>query len=280
MMGCRPWLLAIVGAVFVACAGRSMHSSADSGDEDSSGGSSSAGTTSSGGGTASGGVSQGGKASSGAATGGLASAGDTGTDLCDPANYADALGTSIPVRLVNGTNQTIYLGPRQGGCGVGRLFGVDDAFGTPLEPPRCATTCEQLLDDLVQGCAPILCPVSAVVTLQPGESRLQSWDALWMEKVTLPAACAVSPAQCSQVVLAQPADYVFFAEAGSSQQCLVPQGGCNVCTPDLNGGCVTPGALAAGAALQAEAKVTLDESYFAAAGGRPPLKPVDIVFHD
>jgi hypothetical protein len=298
-MRSRPWLLALLGAMFVACGGRSMHSGADSGDD--SGGSVSGGTTSNGGaasagassrggaarggsthgGSTNGGVSHGGAATGGAAAAGAASAGDTGTDQCDPANYGDAQGKSIAVRLVNGTNDPIYLGPRMQGCGLGRLFSVDDASGQPLnEPGFCEPTCEQWIDGDVAPCPPILCPVSAVVTLQPGESRLQSWDGLYLKKVTLPLACGVGPRQCSQVTLAEPGDYVFSADAGSSQQCLVPQGGCNVCTPDLNGGCATAGTVTAGAALRAEAKVTLDESYFAGAGGRPMLKPVDVVFHD
>jgi len=290
----------LIGLVLVllACGGRSMHSGADSSDDDGSGGSVQArsgsggtsGAASSGGaarggsthgGSANGGVAHGGVSSGGAATAGKASAGDTGTDQCDPANYGDAGGKSIPVRLVNGTNDPIYLGPRMAGCGLGRLFSVADAFGQPLNPPGfCEPTCEQVIDGDVAPCPPLLCPVSAVVTLQPGESRLQSWDGLHLEKVTLPSACAVGSRQCSQVVLAEPGDYFFFAEAGSSQQCLVPQGGCDVCTPDVNGGCATPGTVTAGAALRAETELTLDESYFAGAGGRPMLKPIDIVFHD
>ena len=64
MMRSRPWLLALLGAMFVACGGRSMHSGVDSGDDDS-GGSVSGGTTSSGGAASAGASSRGGAARGG-----------------------------------------------------------------------------------------------------------------------------------------------------------------------------------------------------------------------
>lgn len=281
----RPsWTLGVLAfSVLVACGGKSFE-----GDGDAQAGSgNSAGSPEAGSGTGArdtGGTSSGGSGSGGWASGGSGNAGSAGSAQCDPSDFEDEQGGNVGVRLINGTNHPIYLGADQPGCGIGPLFRVLDANGQPLlGAAYCQATCAQLLSGNVIGCPAIACAVPGVITLQPGESALTRWNAMYSEKLSPPPACrpAGDEASCLRVRSVREGTYYFTAQAGSQLSCNAPDlpGACS-CMPEESGGCITYDSVIAGPLLQAKVRVELDASYGIGGPGGGMARPVEIVFND
>jgi len=284
-----PWVLLALSTV--ACGGRAFESGRDASGgatNGGDGGSATSGGSNAGsgdlGGAATAGSAQGGSPAGGAGTAGTASggsAGSGGSPECDA--FLNETGSTVQVRLTNETRAPLYLGSQTPGCSVGAYFQVRDAAGTPLTTlGSCATTCATLMQATIRVCPPTLCIVASVVTLQPGESVMQQWDASYFVTAELTPACrpADGTRECQRVVAAQPGAYTFSAVAGTKIDCSDYAGDpCTACMPDNNGGCLNFGAIIGGARVAAEAQVTLDGSYgLGAAGGGGKTRPVEIVF--
>lgn len=264
--------------LLVACGGKSF----ETGDGTDGGSAGSAPAGSSSGARDGGGSSAGGTASGGTASGGT---GSGGTDQCEPADYADDMGGSVPVRIVNKTATPIYLGQQTLGCAGGPSFQVADAMGQPLSSPGfCETTCEMRLTGGEIGCPSVACALGGVTTLQPGESTLSQWSALRTETLQLPAACKhTGVTACNRIADVEPGTYYFSAEAGSSMKCggEGPDGAasCSTCMPSGSGGCLTYGAVVTAPLLEAKVEVMLDGSYgIGGPGGGGMVREVVIEF--
>jgi hypothetical protein len=265
----------------MACGGRSFANGGES--EGGSGGSTEAGTASGGpesGGRSSGGTSSGGGNHAGSSSGGKASGG--AADQCDSSQLQNETSDGVEVRLINGTQHAIYLGNVMPGCDV-PLVQVQSATGQPVpDTGSCGNNCQELLSGNI-GCAPILCPVSSVLTLAPGESTVTTWSALYSETVSVPPVCQSKSigVTCQRLVRAKPGTYVFSSQAGSSMQCSAPDlMSCQTCEPSGDGGCRTFAAFITGPILQAEAKVELDASYGIGTEPAARTRQVEITFRD
>jgi hypothetical protein len=121
-----------------------------------------------------------------------------------------------------------------------------------------------------------------VITLQPGESALTLWSAIYSENVTLPPICSAKAGQkeCQRIAGVEPGTYIFTAQAGTGIRCLDDAAGsCGSCMQSSNGGCSTYGAVITGPLLQAKIDVQLDGSYgIGGPGGGGMVRSVDIVF--
>lgn len=264
----------------LACAGKALEQSSGS----SSGATSSAGAfAATGGSDAHGGSSgtgvggdsvgsagtRGGGASAGTGFGGMTSQSGGSSDggaggACS--QYDDEAGATIQVRLVNGTSQPIYLGSRTPGCASGAELTVSFTGGADLVPPgHCTPTCEDMRLGKAALCLPVVCPINAATTLQPGESMLLQWSATYMQGVTLPAECPLpnDGNQCERVAgVKSGGRFTFSSQAGTAIDCT--QTGavtCPQCTPNGSNGCYTAGAVVSGTVLSAHADVVLDSSY-------------------
>lgn len=277
------WLIPVVlmGALLDACGGKSFDRGNESEAGSDSGGSTLAGTGSGGssageshGGTSSGGKSNGGTSSGGAAT------------QCDPADYQDAMGGSVPVLIINETSKPIYLGQETLGCAAGPSFQVADAAGQALATPGfCQPTCHMMLTHTVIGCPAIACAIGGVTVLQPGESASSQWSALYTQSVKLPPACqaVAGAAECTRIADVEPGTYYFSAKAGSNMQCGTgaDAASCSACMPTGTGGCMVYGAVITPPLLQAKVEVKLDGSYgIGGPGGGGMVRAVEIVFKD
>lgn len=277
--------LALTSALLSACGGKSFDAAGTPQAGSDSGGSPTAGR---GGGGGSGRGNHGGTSSGGTSSGGIANGGEAGADRCDPTGYEDAMGGSVPVLIINQTQKPIYLGQETLGCGNTPWFQVADASGEFLPPPNfCQVTCDMLLTNTVHGCPPIVCPIGAVTTLQPGESASSLWTALYNESIVLSAACEakVGGAECVRIREVEPGTYYFSAQAGSGMRCegMGPDGmaSCSNCAPNGTGGCVTTGAVITPPLLRAKVEVQLDGSYgIGGPGGGGMVRAVEIVFED
>ncbi|HVY29151.1 MAG TPA: hypothetical protein VHB79_21480 [Polyangiaceae bacterium] len=255
----------LVGALLAACGGKSFENGDDpNGGSGNTAGSSQAGSANAG--SENGGTDFGGTGSGGSGQAGTSNGGKAGASSCDAADYPDEMGGSVPVRLINGTNHPIYLGPEVQGCGGVPLFQVADGKGQPLSAVGfCQSTCAMMIQGTLIGCPAIACAINSVITLQPGESTMGLWNTLYTEQEKLPPVCskAAGVNECQRIVAAKPGDYIFSAQAGSNMTCGGPTatGTCGSCDANGNGGCVTYGAVIAGPLLNAKVEVMLDGSY-------------------
>ncbi len=213
-----------------------------------------------GGGTGAGGTGAGGTSKGGGATQGGAAA-------C--AKYDDEAPAFVSVELINKTNVPIYLGQSKVTCEMSPLFQVADARGGELPSiSRCRSSCADLRTQGAGGCTAI-CLFPLAVALQPGEQRFTTWDGLYSVPAALPSKCLAfendgQTASCDQARRIQPGTFTFSARAGTGLDCSQtqgPEGICQACTQDGDGGCSTPGSLIGGDILTATATVTLDASY-------------------
>jgi len=265
---------ALTALAGVGCGGRSF----TNGDDQASG------ATGTGGGGSQGGAALGGGAQGGsqASAGSQATGGGSGGSVAKCDHFLDETGPQLTVLLRNETAGPIYIGPQKPTCGLGGdVYQVSDATGRLLSGPRhCDTTCEQLYQGTVAPCSPTTCPVSAVITLLPGEAALQSWTATFMETAKLPPACFTPDGgtSCQHVVSIKPGDYFFTAQAGTQIDCSPFGGTCMKCVRDSNGGCTTAGAVIGGQLLAAKLLITLDASYGVGGPGGGMQRPIEIVF--
>lgn len=270
-----------------ACGGKSF--GPGEGDDGGSGGSSYAGNGS--GAEDTGGSGIAGSGVAGTAVGGSSSTGGSssagmgagGKQSCSIAAYEDEPPGSVPVRLINATKNPIYLGDEMPGCASGPQFQVFDARGGQLPAVSyCQPSCEQLLTGNIVGCPAIACAISSVITLQPGESALTLWSAIYSQHVVLPPACSARAGQkeCERITGVTPGTYIFTAQAGTGMECLNNgAGSCGSCMESGNGGCTTYGAVITGPLLQAKIDVQLDGSYgIGGPGGGGMVRSVDIIF--
>jgi hypothetical protein len=281
-----------VASLTPACAGKSL---------EQSGGSSSGTTSSAGGFAASGGAdARGGSdstglggdsvGSAGTSPGGTSGVGGTGMTsqgggasgsgaggVCS--QYDDEAGTAIQVRLINGTSQPIYLGPRTPGCGLGPGLTVGFTGGAQLVPPGlCTPTCEDALQGKSAFCPPVACPINSAFTLQPGDSMLLQWSGAYMQSVTLPPECPLpnDGNQCQRVAGVKPGAYTFSSQAGTAIDCTqTGSATCPPCTGDGSNDCYTAGAVVSGTVLSAHADVMLDASYSV---GGSTARAVEVTF--
>jgi hypothetical protein len=257
----RALFLLLLVPVFSACGGKSS-SGPDTGQAGDSGSSSTGASAPTGGST---GVSGSAQAGGSMAAGGASPNG--GAAAC--AQHDDESPVSVEVLLINKTSKTIYLGQDMVTCGVAPLFAVTDASGVVLPPlSDCRAACAEVRKpNGVGGCTDI-CRFPSSIELAPGGSHAEIWDALYDVDAALPGSCVSSErtapsVTCSQAKRIVAGTYTFRARAGTTNDCSMTTGAgqCAACMPDGNGGCTTQGALIGGAALKAEATVTLDASY-------------------
>jgi hypothetical protein len=242
------------------------------------------------GGSAVGGQLAGGRASSGDDGGGTpttlggSTAGTSATAECD--DFSNQTGPLVSVTISNKTAVPLYLGPLMHGCSA-PLFDVTDSTGAPLRTPICRSCQDDFVGGTIHSC---LCPAAAVFTLQPGEATLLVWSGAHAVERTPPIECWQRDAgsTCSQIMAIEPGEFTFTAQAATAIACeLVPDDLCNSCTPLLNGGCYTLGAVLTGPRRSAQTTVILDESYGVGPsagadgnGNAAPPRSVEITFAD
>jgi hypothetical protein len=282
MLRCKSLILPLaVASLTPACAGKSLEQAggSSSGTMSSAGGfAASAGADARGGSDSTGlggdsvgiaGTSPGGTSGVGGTGGMTSQAGGDAGGACS--QYDDEAGTTIQVRLINGTSQPIYLGPRTPGCGSGPGLTVAVTGGAELVPPGfCTPTCEDALLGKSVFCPPVACPINAAITLQSGQSMLLQWSGSYMQSVTLPPECPLpnDGNQCQRVAGVKPGPYTFSSQAGTAIDCTQTGGAtCPPCTGDGSNDCYTAGAVVSGTVLSAHADVMLDASYGVGGGG-------------
>jgi hypothetical protein len=263
-------LLLTAAPLTLGCGGKSL--------EQQSG--SSSGTTSSAG------LGGDGMGSAGTSSGGVGGASEGGAGgTCS--QYYDETGSTIQVRLINGTSQPIYLGSRTPGCGDGPELTVSFTGGAELDAlSLCTPTCEDLLLGKAALCPPIACPINSATTLQPGGSTVFQWFGSYAQNITLPPACPLPDDgnQCQRVASLKPgAFYTFSAQAGTAIDCTqLGTATCPPCTEDGSNDCYTAGAVVSGTLLSAHTDVVLDASYGVGPGGASSgaTRAVEVTFEN
>jgi hypothetical protein len=170
----------------------------------------------------------GGMGGAGGGTGGGTGGGDT---LC-PADQKPI--APVTFLIANNDLVDIYL---RSDCGEVAYSVAASAGGAAVYPGTrsCLQTCQDLTKESRFQCDP--CAPQAFL-LKPGESRKVTWDGAGLLGTGMPEKCFFSQADagdCSQLVAAQPADYIATA---------TPYSACPDCTCDATGEC--SGEVAAG----------------------------------
>jgi hypothetical protein len=209
--------LMLTAALATACGGSS----------DADGGGGAAGTGSTAGTGASGGT--GGASGSGGSSG----AGGAGGS-CDA--FKDATpGSEITVQYENTTSGTLYVLPKNFGCGQEVLFRIADSNQNEwiLEPGDCGMTCELL--QTTSGLCAAACQAPRILKLEPGSTYDYKWSGALYDAVDMPGECFFDKpsgtASCRQRVAAAAGAYDLTAEAASD--C----GGCTCDAATGNGFC-------------------------------------------
>jgi hypothetical protein len=172
-------------------------------------------------------------------------------------SFADEVGVSIGVDLINLTSRKLYLGQPEVTCEVEPLFSVADASGAALPAPtRCRSACSSESG----GCVGI-CLYPAAFALEPGATMSTSWSGLFDVDVELPDACVVGAQRCQQSKRIRPGTFTFTALAGSALRCADDQGCDDGCENVAAGVCATNGVLTAGQTRTASATVPLDATF-------------------
>jgi hypothetical protein len=239
----------------------------------STGGSAVAGATVGGGGTAGTSPVTGG---AGGATAGASTVGGAPAKECS--SYMDETGYSLIVQIKNERSEAIYVGRKDPGCDVERLFDVRDGAQQILPGLEgCHSTCQQLMQSGPVVC-PQACAAPSTIELKPGETLKVPWDGRFAQPETLPAQCAAAAApgggSCVQAAKIEPSLFTFSAQAGTVRQCLAGTAGCT-CTPNPNGGCTSPGSSIGGTIITTEYLVKLEPGEVSP-GGEPPY--IGLVF--
>lgn len=250
---CRSLLLVTLVAWCAACGGKS---NAD--ERDVTGGSSQGGGA---------GSANGGKPSAGSGTGGSSTGGGRGEAECEA--LLDDDGYYVPVSIINDSYETLFLGQEMVTCAASPLFDVADAEGRLLTPPgQCRSSCESAMSSGPSGCA-AACLLPSTIELAPGDQISTGWAGTYIELVELPTQCQSAEfpsSQCDRAVAVEAGAFVFSAKAGTRIECRYPGAGCDPCTPDSSGACVTHDSLITGEIRQAEVEVELDASYGVGSG--------------
>ena len=235
-------------------------------------------------------VSAGGSAGSGGSAGASAGSGGTAGDTaCE--GFGDDAEWGIPVRILNGTNRTLYVGTDTVACGTPPLFTVSDERDTflhgPVTPP-CGVLCEG--GGRFTNCPPPICSLPNTVTLEPGGGSVTLiWDGLYTVDRILPIECKAPELgppsiECIQARHIEPGRYIFRARAGTELDCSQTLGTgteCPACEQSGPEGCMTRGGLISGELLETEVTVDLGPAH--GVGLEPgdssgPLLAVEISF--
>jgi hypothetical protein len=201
---------------------------------------------------------------------------------------------SVAIVISNQTSQTIHVGTTGPvNCSSPPLFRVADAAGDDLpEPALCRFPCSAAMqEDAIAGC-PAICLFPQAVTLEPFEGTAVTWEAFYVESVSLPAECATigESVSCDRTRRIEPGKFTFSASAGTELDCTETLGDCGECMAQGNGGCTRP-ARVGGTLFTATTSVDLDEAYgitgsntaeanFAAPAAPGPTAPVELIFTD
>jgi len=239
MMRALPILsLVMTAALATACGGSS--------DADGTGGTGGSGAT----------AGSGGSSGSGGTAGSGGSSGAGGT--CDTFKDA-ALGPEITVQFENTTGATLYVLPKNFGCGQEVLFRVADSNQKDwiLESGDCGMTCELL--QTTSGLCGAACQQPQVLKLEAGSTFDYKWSGALYDQVDMPGECFFDKppgpsGSCRQLVSAAAGSYDITAEAASD--C----GGCTCDAATGNGYCSTGTQLTADATAKGSISFPTDTS--------------------
>lgn len=244
LTSCRSALFVSVVTWCVACGGKSNADERDGGGGSSSGGSA------------------GGKPAGGSSSGGSGAGGRDTDPACKA--WIDDDSHYVPVSIINDSSETLFVGQEQVTCDEAPPFEVTDEDGRVLAAPgACRSSCESAMTSGPSAC-PAVCLLPSAVELAPGDELLTEWRGRYLEQVLLPERCQspeFATPVCDRAVAVEPGPYVFSAKAGTKLDCEPAGGVCMPCQPDVDGVCVTGGALISGAIRRAETQVELDASY-------------------
>ncbi len=209
--------LVLTAALATACGGSSEGDSGSGG----SGTGATAGTGGTGGTSGSGG---------GAGSGGAGGGGGT----CEA--FKDATpGSEITVQFENTTSGTLYVLPKNFGCGEEVLFRIADSSQKEwtLEPGDCGMTCELL--QTTSGLCAAACAAPRILKLEAGSTFDYTWSGALYDAVDMPGECFFDKpsgtASCRQRMAAAAGAYEITAEAAAD--C----GGCTCDAATGNGFC-------------------------------------------
>jgi hypothetical protein len=218
--------LLLLGSL-TACGGSSTSDPGASGGAGGSGGSGASGGSSG----------SGGSAGTAGTTGGSAGVGGTGGQSCE--DFLDQIPPpeGVTLRLVNATNQPIYLGG-ENNCGPNDLFQLQGPNGAiRLRAGGCGHTCEALQQH-GDWCADA-CMLPPVVLIAPGGHYDTSWSGTTFEPFDMPESCyfepQFAPPTCDRQLIAPAGDYLATSQAFGELLCT--DVGICPCIPGPTGSC-------------------------------------------
>lgn len=170
--------------------------------------------------------------------GGTGGDGGGGGDVC-AAFATDPPTASVTVRVLNNTENDLYIGPETaGGCGHTEPFSLEDADGKALRwrLQNCDFTCEMLQTDAC-GCT-TECELPAVWRIAPGGALSVDWNRVVFTTETMPDGCYDPGCGIGQecAVPREPSGELTFLASAWSEVGGDCGGECT-CTPDAGGSC-------------------------------------------